>query len=115
MLLEAAQGSSLINHQNEEGYTVLFMTTKYWKYDVTSTLLENGADVTISDESGNIPLHNVVAPPGPYYTSESLQTIKKLLAKDKQCQSQLRNNDHQTALDIAVANSQFEIVNLFFE
>ena len=113
MLLEAAQGSSLINHQNKMGQTVLSMATKYRHYDVASTLLENGADVTISDKSGNIPLHNVAEHPDDYYTSESLQTIKKLLAKDKQFQSQLRNNDHKTALDIAVANSQFEIVNYF--
>ena len=113
MLLEAPQGSSLINHQNKMGETVLFMITKYRQYDAVSTLLKNGADVKISDNLGNIPLHNVAGHQDGYDTSESLQTIKKLLAKDKQFQSQLRNNDHQTALDIAVANSQFEIVNYF--
>ena len=113
MLLEAPQGNSLINQQNEMGETVLFMITKYRKYDAVSTLLENGADVKISDNFGNIPLHNVAKHKDGYGTSASLQTIKKLLAKHKQFQSQLRNNDHQTALDIAVAESQFEIVNYF--
>ena len=113
ILLRAVPGSPLINQQNSMGETPLSKITKYRQYKAVNTLLEKGADVTISDKDGNTPLHNVVINIYRVDIEISLQTIKILLAKDKWSQSQHKNNHNKTALDIAVNQNRYKIVNYF--
>ena len=112
-LLERQQNHKWLNNRNCYGDTALHLAAENKNHEIIKLLLNSNAIVTSSNKEGNTPLHNVVKKPSCVDSIENLKTIKILLAKEKWLQSQLRNNDNQTALDIAVDNKQFEIVNYF--
>ena len=50
----------LLNEKNVECETVLHVAMKHADVDILKFLFQKGADVTIKDKTGNIPLHELV-------------------------------------------------------
>ena len=57
LLLDTKSKNQFINKKNNLGETALFLAAKNKQQDVVSILIQNGADVTISNITGDTPVH----------------------------------------------------------
>jgi len=46
-----------INHRSNDGATPLLLSIALEKFDISSYLIEHGADIEIADNTGNMPIH----------------------------------------------------------
>ena len=59
-LLIANHGGNLINHQNNDGWTPLHVACEKGHDVCVSKMIKIGADISIQDLEGMIPLHTIV-------------------------------------------------------
>ncbi|XP_063923969.1 uncharacterized protein LOC135138056 isoform X2 [Zophobas morio] len=94
-----------VNKKCNKGLTALHVSSKFCSMSVAEIVLKKGANLNITDEEGNSPLH---------FASESnevnLDMIKMFLAKGINVNAQNKNGT--TALQIACRNNDYELTEL---
>lgn len=135
MVLMSSQPPKCLNYRNADGYTPLHLACRADKPDCVQTLLAQGADVNISasrsSDFTSEEYSNTVTPPG--YVADFMQyNPKKLSAQDmkfggtplhwsssreviealveRNCDINVVNFDHRTALHIMVMRNRLECV-----
>jgi len=93
-----------INDQDQYGFTPLFFSLMYSKYDnkfeIIKALLDGGADVNIQTIMGNTILHSAVF-------IGKIEYVKMIV--EKGVDINIKNNNKKTALDIACEKDNKDI------
>ncbi len=91
-----------VNKLDFRGGSPLHEACLYDHYNIVEFLLNNGADITLRDKRGNTCLHILAS--GTY--GNRVKTAKLLLSKG--IKVAVRNNDDETALDVAKMGHSYE-------
>lgn len=98
-------GGFLINQKNIGGATALHIAARNGNLEITTTLLENGADVNIVDNEGWSPLMRASI-------SNNPKIVEVLL--EKGANAALLNSNHESALVYATLSDCNDCLNLIF-
>ena len=98
----------IINIQNNNGNTVLHNAIKMNNLHIVTLLLSHpkiGEIINIQNDLGNTPLHEAILK-----SNCDIDIIKLLLTQP--IMRELRNNNNETPLDIAIKNNNTELITL---
>jgi len=99
-------GIDLLNQQTKDGTTPLLLSVLLGRDEVFNTLLELGANVDLSDETGNAPIH-----PACFSGNENM--VSKLVEKHTNLHVKTKNGNYPLAL--AVNGDHDKIVRYLFD
>ncbi|CAF2162287.1 unnamed protein product, partial [Rotaria magnacalcarata] len=101
-----ALGKDTLNSQGEAGRTPLHIAVQYnagtvgTTYTVEEVLIENGSNVLIEDDAGNIPLHHVFL--GNKTTNDPVELCALVMQAMKYKSLDMKNSEGNTPLHLAV-------------
>ncbi|PVU93151.1 hypothetical protein BB559_003431 [Furculomyces boomerangus] len=92
-----------VDSQDDNGYSCLHAAASWKNSEITKYLLDNGANVNITDNDGDTPLH----------MCESAECALLLLKAG--ADAKILNNEGKTAVDSILENKEFEVAKAVCE